>query len=218
MINPNSKKRRLLTVWIWTTLVCLLLFILLVLAIRLPQVLDLDRGLIRLLDPLRTTTLVAFFTRLTDFGATNALELILAASVLFLMFRKRLIETIVLLSAFLAERQLNEVLKTWVRRERPDFSHLVHAGGYSFPSGHAMNAVTVYGLMIVLIAPLIPVKWLRAVWIAACLIMIFLIGFSRPFLRVHYFTDILAGYSMGGAGVAVSALIVILVEQRRRSH
>lgn len=218
MINSNSKKSRLLTGWIWTTLVCLLLFILLVLAIRLPQVLDLDRGLIRLLDPLRTTSLVAFFTRLTDFGAANDLKLILAASVLFLLIRKRLIASIVLLSAFLAESQINEILKTWVQRERPDLPHLVHASGYSFPSGHAMNAITVYGLLIVLIAPLIPVKWLRTVWTTACLTMIILIGFSRPFLRVHYFTDILAGFSLGGAIVAVSALIVILVDHQRLSR
>lgn len=217
-MNLNGDAKRLLSRWVWTALVCLLLFVILVLAIRLPQVLSMDRGLIRLLDPLRTPPFITFFAHLTDFGASKELEWVLAASVLFLLIRKHFAGSVVLFMAFLAERQLNELLKLWVRRDRPDFPHLVSAGGYSFPSGHAMNAMTVYGLMILLIAPLIPVKWLRTVWTVFCLIMIVLIGFSRPFLRVHYVTDILAGYCMGGVVVAVSALAVILVAQRRRSH
>ncbi|WP_010631340.1 phosphatase PAP2 family protein [Sporolactobacillus vineae] len=214
----NENKRRFLSIWLWVALTGLLLFIILVLAIRLPQVLSLDRGLIRLLDPLRSAPLTAWFVWLTDFGATKALTWLLTASVLFLLIRKRLIAPIVLLAAFFSERQLNELLKMWVQRDRPDFPHLVYAGGYSFPSGHAMNAMTVYGLLIVLIAPLIPVKWLKIIWIAACLMMIALIGFSRPFLRVHYFTDILAGYSMGGVVVALSAMMIILIDQRHRSR
>jgi undecaprenyl-diphosphatase len=218
-MNMNEEGRRsLLSLWLWVALTCLLIFIILVLAIRQPQVLLLDRGLIRLLDPMRSEVLTAFFAGLTDFGAVKVLVWILAGALLFLLVRRRRVAAVVLLAAFFAEHQLNELLKMWVRRDRPDFPHLVYAGGYSFPSGHAMNAITVYGLLLMMIAPLISVKWLRMVWIGACLTMIALIGFSRPFLRVHYFTDVLAGYSVGGVVVAVSAIVILLVEQRRRSR
>jgi membrane-associated phospholipid phosphatase len=61
---------------------------------------------------------------------------------------------------------------------------------YGLPSGHAQHAVTVWGTVAAW-----GKGWLR--WLMA--VLIFLIGFSRIALAVHYPTDVLAGWLIGGA-------------------
>ncbi len=65
----------------------------------------------------------------------------------------------------------------------------IAAQGYSFPSGHSMNAATIYGS----IAYRGKKKWL---WACAA-VMIFLVGFSRVYLGVHFPTDVLVGWACG---------------------
>ncbi len=60
---------------------------------------------------------------------------------------------------------------------------------YGLPSGHAQHAVTVWGSMAAQ-----GKGWLR--WLMAALI--FLIGFSRIALALHFPTDVLAGWLIGG--------------------
>ncbi|SFG68388.1 phosphatase PAP2 family protein [Sporolactobacillus nakayamae] len=202
--------------WLWLTLTCVLLFLIMVIAIRQPVVQALDRMLIQGLNPIRTHWLIVFFSKFTDFASSKLLFLIIALFMIYLVFKRHFLSFILLPVIFLLEREVNGVLKNWVMRDRPPFQHLVHETGYSFPSGHAMNASTVYGLLILLILPLIKSKWIRIAWVALGVAMILLIGFSRPFLRVHYFTDILAGYCAGGFFVGISAIVLIFVYNRKR--
>ncbi len=91
---------------------------------------------------------------------------------------------------------LNLVLKFFFDRPRPVMP-LVEAAGLSFPSGHSMVAASFYGLIIYLVWRHVrPYAW-RNVLAALLAIFVLLIGFSRIYLRVHYATDVLAGFSAG---------------------
>ena len=79
----------------------------------------------------------------------------------------------------------------------------VAAQGYSFPSGHSGNAVTVYGS---LAAHEKKRKWLWAI----AVILPFLVGFSRVFVGAHFPTDVLCGWALG-------AIVVILIPWLRRT-
>ncbi|MET1248161.1 phosphatase PAP2 family protein [Sporolactobacillus sp. STCC-11] len=212
----KKREKKSFSPWLWVTLTCVLIFLIMVIAIRQPVVQALDRMLIQGLNPIRTPWLIVLFSKFTDFASSKLLFLIIALFMIYLVFKRRFLSFILLPVVFLLERDVNGVLKNWVMRDRPPFQHLVHETGYSFPSGHAMNASTVYGLLILLILPLIKSKWIRIVWVALGVAMILLIGFSRPFLRVHYFTDILAGYCAGGFFVGISAIVLIFVYNRKR--
>lgn len=89
---------------------------------------------------------------------------------------------------------LNELLKQIVQRPRPEGYRLIAEQGFSFPSGHSMVAMAFYGLFIWMIwrnerdACL---KWLKSAGFAA---IILAVGFSRIYLGVHYFSDVLAGW------------------------
>lgn len=92
---------------------------------------------------------------------------------------------------------LNQLLKALIRRPRPDVAlRLAHAGGYSFPSGHSMAAMAFFGLLIWLVWRTVEDRRKRALICGALGILIALVGFSRIYLAVHYFTDVIAGFAI----------------------
>ncbi len=89
---------------------------------------------------------------------------------------------------------LNELLKQIVQRPRPEGYRLIAEQGFSFPSGHSMVAMAFYGLFIWMIWRYeadARLKWLKSAGFVA---IIALVGFSRIYLGVHYFSDVLAGW------------------------
>lgn len=87
--------------------------------------------------------------------------------------------------------------KETVQRERP-FDALLPEMSYSFPSGHATMAVVFFGLLVYLF---VKEKYrMKALIVAGALVLI--IGLSRIYLRVHWLTDVLGGFIIGGAILA----------------
>lgn len=92
---------------------------------------------------------------------------------------------------------MNETIKTLIMRPRPNVMALTYANGYSMPSGHSLSAVVFYGLIIILVVSKIKdVRYRRLAQILICTLVV-LIGLSRMYLRVHYFSDVVAGFSLG---------------------
>lgn len=92
---------------------------------------------------------------------------------------------------------MNETIKTLIMRPRPNVLALTHANGYSMPSGHSLSAVIFYGLIIILVVSKIKdVRYRRLAQVLICALVV-LIGFSRMYLRVHYLSDVVAGFSLG---------------------
>ena len=89
------------------------------------------------------------------------------------------------------------LLKFVFHRNRPTIPLLDEAKGLSFPSGHALMSVTFYGLIIYIIFKSVENKELKWSLISLLIILILVIGFSRIYLRVHYASDVLAGYCIG---------------------
>lgn len=100
---------------------------------------------------------------------------------------------------------LTQALKAVFQRARPtDIEHLGSAHGYSFPSGHAMGAVLLFGsLAYVVYFTIDHSRRLRLLAVALCVLMILCIGTSRVYLGVHYLSDVLAGFAAGVCWLAV---------------
>lgn len=109
---------------------------------------------------------------------------------------------------------LNWVLKHSFERVRPVHDHgFAAAAGWSFPSGHASAAMAVYGTACYLVWRLAPAQW-RWPCVAAAGALIMAIGLSRILLQVHFASDVVAGFAVT---LAWLALCVALAERYCRS-
>lgn len=108
------------------------------------------------------------------------------------------------------------LLKTIFHRDRPLTPLLQAAQGYSFPSGHATMSITFYGLIIFLVwqnEKSILLKWLLTILLV---LLILSIGISRVYLRVHYASDVLAGFCIGLMWLLLSLWILKKIEAYSR--
>jgi membrane-associated phospholipid phosphatase len=175
-----------------------------------------DRVLDDYLHAHATPDLTTFFLIVTALGSIEVIVLLGVVVAAFLTWRRRWLFLGSWLAAVAGSAVLNQLLKGLFERPRPHFEHpLLVETSYSFPSGHAMESFVVYG-MLAYFAVLALRTWESRVGVVlGAALLVVLIGFSRMYLGVHYFSDVIAGYAAGG--VWLSALITG-VETIRRSR
>lgn len=104
-------------------------------------------------------------------------------------------------------------MKTLVGRERPVWSDPVDSAQYlAYPSGHALTATVVCGLLLWLLPHPAP-AWAPIAWAVAA-VSVLGVGFTRVYLGVHWLSDVVAGWLLG---VALVALATSVSDRRRRS-
>ena len=117
----------------------------------------------------------------------------------------------------------NTMIKNIVVRRRPYFDNAeveclkavdsgediydISAQGYSFPSGHSTNSIILYGL----IGKNMKKPFLRAVAFAIPLF----VGISRICLGVHYPTDVVAGWVLGGISMLAVSFLQRKIKDKR---
>jgi undecaprenyl-diphosphatase len=180
-----------------------------------PAVANLDRAIARNLHnhARESPATVEFFRGVTWLGTHRVLiGLSLAVmAILWLKGQWRLAAAWAIVQ--LISLVLIEHTKLAFGRARPEFNGvLTREDSLSFPSGHALGSMAAFGLL----AYLFSIGWANAAYrrlgIGLCVLLILLIGFSRMYLGVHYFTDVVAGYALGGAWLA---LAIALLEDLR---
>ena len=101
---------------------------------------------------------------------------------------------------------LSNIVKLIVNRPRPGLVHLVHVTSSSFPSGHATQAAAILpALALAVVALGVP---RTAAFVVTGLAAI-AIGVSRVLLGVHYPSDVIAGWLLGGTWFALTYLVLI---------
>jgi undecaprenyl-diphosphatase len=133
--------------------------------------------------------------------------------VYFLFIKKHKWYSIKIPVIALSSLALMFLLKNLFGRHRPDIPLLREAQGLSFPSGHALMSVTFYGLLIYLAWNTVQKKWLKWLLVSLLLILILVIGFTRIYLRVHYPSDVFAGFAIGFLWLVISIRVMDLIEK-----
>jgi membrane-associated phospholipid phosphatase len=111
---------------------------------------------------------------------------------------------------------VNLLLKDLFAPPRPSFEHpLVVDTSYSFPSGQAMEAVVVYGMLAYFVLLTSKAWGKRAVAVCGAAILVLMIGLGRVYLGAHYVSDVVGGFAAGGAWL--SAVITAWEAMRRRN-
>lgn len=132
---------------------------------------------------------------------------------IFLFIKKHRWYSIKIPAIALSSVALMFILKNLFGRQRPDIPLLREAKGLSYPSGHALMSVTFYGLLIYIVWKTVKNKWIKWTLIVSLILLILIIGFSRIYLRVHYPSDVLAGFATGIVWLFVSLYILRRVEK-----
>lgn len=92
-------------------------------------------------------------------------------------------------------------------RPRPPLASAVHHfSDYSFPSGHATQAIVAWGMLAALVAAATP-QWSRKVAAWATALFIAVIAATRLYLGAHWFTDVVGGLVLGT--LWLSALLTV---------
>jgi undecaprenyl-diphosphatase len=105
------------------------------------------------------------------------------------------------------------MLKRGFDRPRPALvEHATVVHNASFPSGHSMMAAMVYLTLGILLARTQPRKRVRAFVVAISILITVLVGGSRVYLGVHWPTDVLAGWTLGGAWAVMFWLAAMKID------
>lgn len=93
---------------------------------------------------------------------------------------------------------IDEIMKKIVMRERPmlDYRWLFEESS-SYPSGHSMVSAYFYWTLCFFVHLYVESKWQRQIMYAGFCLLILTIGLSRIILGLHYFTDVVSGFSFG---------------------
>lgn len=164
----------------------------------------------------RNNEVMLFFTYLGTHKFLIPANLALIAY--FLFFKRHRWYSIKIPAIALSSLLLMFVLKNFFGRERPLIPLLEQASGLSFPSGHALMSVTFYGLLVYLVWHNIKEPWLKWTLIILLLLLIQIIGFSRIYLRVHYASDVMAGFAMGFLWLVICLKVLRRLEKYSRRN
>ena len=151
-----------------------------------------------------STPLTGFMKVITYFASATILQIGYAVLILlYLVWKnyKRAIEIAVIgIGGFL----VNYLMKLFFHRVRPPHPLIEPLQDFSFPSGHATSGFIFYGLLVYLIWKTSIPKLIKYSAGAILILFSILIGLSRVYLRVHYPSDVIAGFCIGFAWLSLT--------------
>lgn len=195
---PSHARGLMLTmgVLVWFVVLLALLAVIRAVVIQAPLVVvDVRLGEVFsfIRDPAVTRAMIA----ITHLGGAPIVGLAIAVTVILFLRRDRLRAIIFIVGAAVASL-LSTLLKIIFDRPRPGtLDALLPTSTNSFPSGHAVAAMVIYGYVTLLLIERAQ-TWRRKVMLALSgITMILSVGLSRMYLGVHWSSDVLAGYLLG---------------------
>ena len=159
----------------------------------------------------RSSGLDLYFKNITRLG--NTITIIIALVLITILGKG--IQRVIGITSIAATAVLNSIVKNIIKRARPEHIKLIKQGGFSFPSGHAMISIALYGFLIYIVNKKIKNKSLKVVLTILLGVIIISIGLSRIYVGVHYPSDILAGYLFA---IAILMITIIVCHHSRGNN
>ncbi len=184
--NINFKNKKTIILF-----VSLILFIFLTYNIFNNKIAFIDSYIEGIILSIRNDKLTDIMTIITNISSAYAL-IVITILLLILIKNKKIpiLITFNLIFSFLT----SQLIKIILRRDRPVNISLVNAMGFSYPSGHSMVSMAYFGFIAYLVYKYIDNTIVKVILIITLFVSIFAIGFSRIYLGVHYFSDVLGGF------------------------
>lgn len=182
-----------------------LLFIVLCILVKLDLLSNIDESVYKFITSNMNDTTTNIYKVITFFGSTIFMVgLCVLLFVLFIILKKNIYGYIIS-GTLIFSTIMNNVIKVIIRRERPIYM-IVRETTFSFPSGHTMASVSMYGILIYLINKSNMNKKLKIILSIILGMIPLMVATSRIYLGAHYFSDIL--------GAIMLATIVLLISTK----
>ena len=163
-----------------------------------------------------------FFENVTWLGNVPVLAVVAVIAAVVLAYKRQIAELQLFALAAVGTEILTTGLKLGFQRERPFFPDpLATETSYSFPSGHSSVSLAVYGTLGYIAARHLSTRRAQIAILAAAATVVGLIGFSRLYLGVHFLSDVIAGFSVALAWIALCVVLLHLrlrLRTRREVH
>ena len=159
-----------------------------------------------------TTRLMIFFT---FFGSSMFLRpTYTLLTAYFLFFKKNIGMSLKIAVIGISTSVVLNFVKDIFKRSRPIDPLIPNVGGFSFPSGHSFSAFTFAGLIIYILWQSNVKKGWK--YLSSILLILFAacIAFSRVYLRVHYPSDIIAGFCLSILWLSLSLWVLSKITAR----
>lgn len=178
-----------------------------------------DSSIINWMQSFISSKLTTFMKAFTFFGSYIGVILISLITIILMIFFHKYWEALFLAIAVLGSSLFNLLLKWIFQRERPSSNQLIDVTGLSFPSGHAMVSIVLFGMLTYFLLLFYKSNWAKIITALFFTVVILCIGVSRIYLGVHYPSDVIAGFSAGGAWLIICLFVLqIIVAKRNTSH
>lgn len=182
---------------------------------------NLDVPALHYAESLRNPGLDAFATGFTNIGGGIGMPILASILTAWLTFVTRTWRPLLLVGGAATVSILATTFgKKLVGRTRPDHADAVppYEDSPSFPSGHTLNTTVVISVLLYVLCLQFHQLWVRVTAITAGVIFIIAMGLSRVFLGHHWLTDVMAGWTLGLAWVAIVILAHRLFHLLRRKQ
>lgn len=159
-----------------------------------------DQGGIAILAAKRSPGLTFFFKLMTEIGGTAGFLFVFFGTTLYLFLQKKIRPALYFILGVGLLKLSGILLKVLIARPRPP-DGLFELSTFSMPSGHAINAVLIFGVVGVWVAVKLQQPLLRGILSMLCVAAAFAVGISRVYLGVHYPSDVLMGMLYASSGL-----------------
>jgi undecaprenyl-diphosphatase len=178
----------------------------LILALRTPG---------NLADPIGPAWLDEMMRDFTALGSTGVLTVMVLAVAGFLAMTRKGLTAVFVLASVTGGVLISQTMKWAYARPRPDLvPHGTEVFTASFPSGHSMMSAVVYLTLGALLARTQLDRAVKSYVMAMAVLLTVLVGVSRVYLGVHWPTDVLAGWALGGLWALVCLMAMLWLQSR----
>ncbi|OCT14384.1 phosphoesterase PA-phosphatase [Paenibacillus pectinilyticus] len=187
------------TIFLVLSVISVLCFLVVASLLKGQPIAHFDSSVIASIQGMERPWLTSLMKAFTFIGSTPVV-IVIAIGCLFLFFKflHHRLELVLFLVLVAGTAILNFILKMIFQRERPSLHRIIQETGYSFPSGHSMEAFALYAALAFLLWRHVPTKRGRTTVILISILMILMIGISRIYLGVHYPSDVVGAYFASG--------------------
>jgi membrane-associated phospholipid phosphatase len=169
-----------------------------------------DPPVLRWMVEHRSPAATAFFQVVAAAGGTAGMAVLATVAAGVLVVRRRIRDAAVVAVAATVSELLVDLLKNSYARPRPPApTRLGPETNYSLPSGHALGSIVVLGIISAVVVLVVRGAADRAVVVSIAALAVVAIGLSRLYLGVHWLTDVLDGWLVGGTWLALCVTFLV---------